>query len=259
MGFHLVDKVYFNVTGTSPTAQAILAYLAHRADDKGVRKCYPSTESIEAATHFKHSSIHNALNELREANLLTWKRGGRLKGEGGRALANEYEFSLPAKPPASSIQQTDNAVSTKRTMHTPPDGQCIIHQMDTITQDHPKSQPSVITVTEAPTDDLKKGFEDVAKNWSVKREQVEPSVKAEHQNRQHYLFEVVREAMRVCRVSDAKNRQIFSSTLCRWPNLDDALQVIWRFESQMNAGEHVKLENPAANLNSILARESSSS
>jgi len=258
MGFHLVDKVYFNVTGTSPTAQAVLAYLAHRSDDNGVRKCYPSTESIEAATHFKHTAIRGALNELRERELLKWKSGGRLKGEGGKALANEYEFNLPSTSAKSISRETANAVAAKRPKHTPPDGLSISRQTATITQDHPKSHPSVITVTEAPTEDLKKEFKEVAKNWSVKREQEEASVKAESQNHQHYLFEVVNEAMRVCRVSDSKNRQIFSSTLCRWTNLEDALQVIRRFESEMNAGEHTNLRNPAAKLNSALTKESSS-
>jgi len=248
MGFHLVDKVYFNVTGTSPTAQAVLAYLAHRADDKGVRKCYPAVESIKAATHFGHTSIHNALNELREANLLTWKSGGRHKGEGGRALANEYELSLPAKPPASIIRQADNAVSAKRTMHTPPGGQCIVRQTDTITQDHPKSQSSVITETEAHTEDLKKGFEDVASAWERTKEAARERLDIKERTHRG----VQEEAMEAAGVSDFENKKIFASTLLR-RDPQQCLEVIWEFASQRRAHEHDHLKNPAAALNSLLA------
>jgi len=253
MGFHLVDAVYFNVVGTSSTAQAVLAYLAHRADDKGARKCYPSVESIEAATHFKHSSIHNALNELRERELLQWKSGGRLKGEGGKALANEYTFHLPSVPAQSIVRQADNAVSAKRIKHTPPDGQCIVRQTGTITQGHPKSHPSVITGPEAATDDIKREYEKVAESWDARKARVEAQAEATREERKHYLYEVVEEAMKACGVDDKENRRIFSSTLCRWNVFDDALEIIWRFGSEMCAHEHVKLRNPAAMLNKLLA------
>jgi len=247
MGFHLVDKVYFNVTGTSPTAQAVLAYLAHRADDKGVRKCYPAIESIEAATHFKHTAIRDALNELRERKLLEWKSGGR--GKGGKPLANEYEFNLPSTPAESSSRETATAVAAKRPEHTPPDGQCSSRQTATINQSHPKSQPSVITETEAPTDDLKKAFENVASAW----ERTKEATRKQREIKEGIHVGVIDEAMKAAGVSDFENKKIFASTLLRRDPMT-CLDVIWEFASQRRAHEHAKLANPAALLNSLLAK-----
>jgi len=255
MGFHLLDRVYRTVRGTSPKAQSVLAYLAHRADDKGERKCYPDTASIEEATHFGHTAVRDALNELREANLLAWKSGGRLKGAGGRALANEYVFNLPVDNPSnvnksspSSSRQTANAVAATRPMHTPPDGQCIHRQAATINHTQKGYHPSVIGETEAESDVSKRKFEELGESW----EQSKKGAKERVALKEKGLNALVEEAMAAAGVSDFENRRIYTSTLMR-RDLDDCLEVIMRFASQCRSGEHKGLSNPAAALNRLLS------
>ena len=55
MGVVYTERVYKEAVGTSPTEQAVLAYLAHRANDKN-GKCFPSVERIMRETHFSRAA-----------------------------------------------------------------------------------------------------------------------------------------------------------------------------------------------------------
>ena len=132
MGFHLTNRVYRYVKGLTSTQQAILAYIAFRADDDTEQTDYHfSIEQMADETCFRKTAISEALKALKIRGLLNWRSGGRLKGGKGRAFANHYVLTLPSDGSRSSIRQTDNAVSAKRTMHSSPDGQCIVRQTDT--------------------------------------------------------------------------------------------------------------------------------
>ena len=61
MGLNNTERVYKKVTNTSPTEQAVLAYLAHRADDSTLQ-CYPSGGRIVSETHFSRAAVMRALD-----------------------------------------------------------------------------------------------------------------------------------------------------------------------------------------------------
>jgi len=250
MGFHLVDRVYKYVRGTSPKAQAVLAYLAHRADDAGARKCFPNTDTIEESTHFGRTAVRDALNELREANLLLWKSGGRHKGTGGRALANEYTFNLPVnKSSKSRGRHTACAGAATRPVQGPPDGLCIGRQTASINQDQKEwYHSSVSGETEAESADSKKEFVELGESWKQRKERAQERIELGKRT----LTALVEEAMKVAGVSDFRNRQIFTSTMLR-RHPDSCLEVILRFQSECRANEGKMLANPAAALNSELS------
>lgn len=237
------------VVGTSPKAQSVLAYLAHKADDRGVRKCYPDTESIASATHFGHTAVRDALNELRAANLLSWKTGGRCKGSRGMSLANEYVFNLPVDKSAPSAgREAAPAGAAGRLLQEPPDGCCGARGAATINPIQPEAHQS-INGPEAVTELQKREFESLAEGWRVSAARANET--ADLQKREHRSL--VDEAMAAAGVSDAENKRIFSSTLLRRdPGM--CLEVIFEFASQRRAHEHDHLANPAACLNRLLAR-----
>lgn len=255
MGFHMVQRVYDDVKGTSGTAQAILAYLAHKADDKGVLECRPTRKTIEAATHFTHDPISKALNDLREAGILDWKSGGRHKGGGGRALANVYYIKLPPKQPKGSDRQKANADAVKQSKLEPPTSQCVDRQEVTIIPSQPLCQPSVNGDTEAETGDLKREFERMAAEWKPNVSTIKRQVDQEHSLREKEKRALVDAALEVCglRRDDNRNRDIFSSTIsCRDPQ--DVRDVLYRVSSEMRQGELKQIESLPKYLNSELAK-----
>ena len=127
MGFKLTSRVYAEITNTTPTEQAILAYLAFRADDE-TGKCFPTRDTIQSATHFGMSGVTNGLNGLREKNILKWNKGGRKSKSGGRALANEYFFNFSKLSTKKSADKESSstichdatyAYATRQPMHMP--------------------------------------------------------------------------------------------------------------------------------------------
>lgn len=256
MGFHLAARVYDFVKGTSPTAQAVLAYLAFRADDKGVAKCYPSLDRIVGETHFGRTAVRNALNELREANLLRWMQGGRLKGRKGHSLANEYELNLPLAPTPTRGREATPAGDARRPLHRPPDGPCRGREVAPIIPVHKENQTAVIPVAAAVDDIIReeerRHYESEAEKWEARRAKIEGETKEKVEEKRRVVVSVVDEAMKAAGVSDPANKRVFSSTILM-RNHDACLEVIWRFASERRAGEYSGLTNPAAMLNRLLS------
>jgi len=258
MGFHLVNRVYADVKGTSPVAQSVLAFLAHKADDKGERKCYPAVETISSCTHFSPSGIRKALNELREADLLRWKSGGRKAG--GIPYANEYTFNLPPDPVSTGKPDVAPAGATSGHLQESRDSACRSHVVAPINPYQSNNRPSVIAApvvetdgisanTEAGSAKLRRMYEEIGRDWELKRGLADEA----RELRRHERISVVAEAMKAAGVKDPANRKIFTSTiLLRDP--DQCLEVIFRFDSERRAGEHRGLRNPAACLNELLSR-----
>jgi len=120
--------------------------------------------------------------------------------------------------------------------------------MDTINQGHPKSHSSVITGSEAATEDLKKEFEKVAESWDVGKAVAQENQRIKRGTQKGVLDE----AMEAAGVSDMDNKKIFASTLLRRCP-EECLDVIWEFKSERDQGEYKGLKKPAAELNKRLA------
>ena len=242
MGFHLTNRVYRYVKGLTSTQQAILAYIAFRANDatEETDVAHFSIEKISEETCFKHASISNALKALKRAGLLHWRSGGRLEGGEGRAVANHYVLTLPKLPtkdqelstkaqnqPEETVYQMDNASSTKQTMHNPLDGQCSVQQVATIIPPHTPSHTVGHTVT-VPTDVLKV----VGENY---REQ-----NTEDRRRSLDESSPISMALDVCGVNDPDNKRVFTSVIMH-KDEDDCRDIIYRFHSELKAHEHCNL------------------
>ena len=70
----------------SPTAKAVLAYLAERANDDG--ECWPSVDLIAAETELGRRTVIRALGTLAESGWLTVTRTGK---------SNLYRLAIGAR------------------------------------------------------------------------------------------------------------------------------------------------------------------
>ena len=255
MGFQYVDRVYKFVRGTSGVEQAVLAYLAFRADDATGGRCHPSDRQISRELHFGPSAIGNARNRLRRIGLISWVKGGRNKGGGGRSLANAYTLHLPvdkvltipsSRPEninaadGSAPRQEWSAYPTWQGLHTPPDGECMPRQEGTIIPYHPDNQSDVVhRGDEVERKRLRTVIENVGRGFRVNLPQKnDPRIRREEPS-------VVGEAMRVCEVCDRENYIYFSKAMIG-KNIEDCREVIYQFESELRQGEHANAVNRAA-------------
>ena len=255
MGFKYTERVYRAVTDTSPTEQAVLAYLAHRADDK-TGKCFPSGERIMSETHFSRAAVMRALDALREKGVLRWVSGGRTKG--GRALSNLYTLNLPplemavdnskkdAHEEKARVSQRDNAVSHRETVQGLTGRQCSVSQGDT--NKH-------ITTIEQPISNITRpeGREKTGPgrfNLGVKRREGAVSFgellgKVETPPPPPRAVSPVQEAMEAAGVTDKDNMRVFSSVMMGRDTMR-CLEEIRRFASERRQGEMANVRNLAA-------------
>ena len=98
MGFKYTDRVYKDVRSTSGTEQAVLALLAHFADDK-TGQCFPAINTLAEQTRLNRATVFRILDSLKEKGLVKWITGGRQKN--GRAVSNLYKIVLPKSTPKS--------------------------------------------------------------------------------------------------------------------------------------------------------------
>ena len=260
MGFRYTERVYRSVAETSPTEQAVMAYLAHRADDKTGR-CYPRIERIAGETHFSRAAVMRALDALREKGLLEWVSGGRAKG--GRALSNLYTLRLPpvdksndkpvdnfgvdAREEASRVSEVDGAGSHSETHQGLRGRPCRVSQVDPNIHIRDMEQP-VINITR-PGGREKTGPERF--DLGVKRREGAVSFKElfggaeEPKPTSPRVISPVREAMAAAGVTDMDNMRVFTSAMI---GLDPmrCLEEIHRFASERRQGEFANVRNLAA-------------
>ena len=260
MGFKYTERVYRDVTDTSPTEQAVLAYLAHRADDKTGR-CYPSGERIASETHFSRAAVMRALDALREKGVLRWVSGGRTKG--GRALSNLYTITLPpvdksvgksvdnfkedAREEEASVSQVDSAVSRRETVQCLTGRQCSVSQRDPnihiIDIDHPViniTRPEGREKTGPGRFDLGVKRREGATSFEELVGKVESSPPPPPR-----AISPVREAMLAAGVRDIDNARVFSSVMAGRDPMR-CLEEIHRFASERRQGEMANVRNLAA-------------
>ena len=98
MGFKYTDRVYKGVRNTKGTEQAVLALLAHFADDK-TGQCFPAINTLATQSRLGRATIFRILDSLKDKGLVKWITGGRQKN--GRAVSNLYKLVLPQPSPKS--------------------------------------------------------------------------------------------------------------------------------------------------------------
>lgn len=245
MGFHLAARVYEEISCTTATEQAILAYLAFRADDRTGR-CFPSRASIAAATHLGHTGVSNGLNGLKKKNILQWLRGGRKAGSRGSALANDYRIAFLEQ---SIARDATTALTSTRLMHWPPRGQCSGRDEATIRMDQKEHHPSVISArrTTDPTEDVDNRAKIEALGRAYQAEHQPPDLKKKEN------ISLAQMAMDVCGVSDWDNSRVFQVVLLH-KDPQSCLDEILTLQSEVRQGEHKKARNLAAILVSRLKR-----
>ncbi len=236
MGFKLAGRVYSEIKNTTPTEQAILAYLAFRADD-ATGRCFPTRDTIHAATHLKPTGISNGLNGLREKNILKWIKGGRAPKSGGKAMANEYLFNFPELSTKLSIKGVNE--------HTTFDTIC--RDAATIIKHHNQHQSSVIKGAQSENDPMKDSFRkmaiEVGRQWLEKR----PAPKTEEPR------SLLEHALDACGLT-INNRDDYWAFCTAMRGKDYGLceDEILAFESEIRQGEHKNARNLAAILMSRL-------
>jgi len=247
MGFKFAERVYAEIQGTSPTAQAVLAYLAHRADDKTGR-CFPKRETIAAATHLKATAISNALVELREKSFLDWVSGGRHKT--GRSLANEYTIIFPHEittaDVSSSSRETASADAATRLVQVPPNGMCSSRHAATIIKtsgnDHKVHHPPVDGDESRQIDECTAiGERMIAK---AKSESVEIA--------RRERLSLLEEACEACGVNDIESKKYLTHAMIG-KSPADCLETIQRFASELRQGEFKGIKSLPRLLTSRLA------
>ena len=245
MGFHLASRVYAEIDCTNVTEQAILAYLAFRADDKTGR-CFPSRASIAAATHLGHTGITNGLNGLKKKNILQWLRGGRKSGSRGVSLANDYRIAFPER---SSGRDAATALTSTRPLHWPPGGHCGSRDAATIRMDHKEHHPSVINArrTAEPTEGVDNREEIEAFGRAFLAEHRPPALKKSEN------ISLTQMAMDVCGVSDWDNSRVLQVIMIH-KDPQSCLDEIMTLQSEVRQGEHKNARNLAAILVSRLKR-----
>lgn len=230
MGFKYLDRVYAEVKGTSPSAQAVLAYLAHRTDDKTGR-CFPKRATISEATHLGLTAISNALTELREKRYLSWIPGGRQKT--GRSLANSYTIVFPREiitGDDSSSRQTVTAGAATRSLQEPPGGHCTSRQAATITHGSKIDQKDYHPPVGG--DDLRQIEEMAALGEEVlsRPETEDESIKRRTEQ------SVLLAAVIACKNDDIETRKILSHAMIG-KDPERCLDTIHQFESELRQGE----------------------
>lgn len=243
MGFHLAARIYEEIDCTNATEQAILAYLAFRADDKTGR-CFPSRAKIAAATHLGHTGVTNGLNGLKKKNILQWLRGGRKAGSRGVAFANDYRIVFPEQ---SIGRDAANALTSTRPMQWPLRGQCNSRDAATIRIDHKEHHPSVINAhrTADPTEDVNRRKEVEVLGRDYQAEHQPPDLKKKEN------ISLAQMAMDVCGVSDWDNSRVFQIVLLH-KDPQSCLDEILALQSEVRQGEHKNARNLAAILVSRL-------
>ena len=254
MGYKFTEKVYSEVKGTTPPQQAVLAYIAHRTiDETGLPAFHFSIDRIAKETHYGTSTINNALSELKKLGLIVWKSGGRQKGNGGKAFTNEYYLHLSTvvnkNPPqdASIVQEVDNAVSTRRIMQYPPDGQCIVQEMDTI---HRYINNNKLVGHKGGTSDGNFKSLDIDNQLPTMLANVgkayRKQLRLERGNEQSCnpldSPSPVARALAICNVNDLDNRRIFNVTMMR-VGMKNSMMVVNQFIDEIKSGQHKTLDS----------------
>ena len=262
MGFKYTARVYADVEDTTALEQSVLALLAHRVDDR-TGTCYPSVARIIAECHLSRSSVLRALSGLKGKGLVEWTSGGKMKG--GAVRANLYVLKLPPPVPETArrrahgrptdtregVQQTPTRVSHRHPQGCPTDTYKGITPTPHHTYGSSSGQPAAsgngrVDVSSSTGGEGMRSFMELFGAEAVAKPR-------EPQRKPSERASVVHEAMRVAGVADEGNLRAFSSRLVG-KSPEKCLEVIWRFESERNAGEWSNLRNPAAALMNLLAQ-----
>lgn len=235
MGFKLLSRVYSEIRNTSPTEQAILAYLAFRASDE-TKRCFPSRNAIEDATHFGQTAINNGLNGLHEKEILQWVRGGRKPKGRGFSLANEYSFNFP---------KLSTELSTKLSTPQALDD-TICREAAPIINNHNKKHPSVIKGAPSGQEPMENVVRqesiEIGRAWSAHTQT--PTVPKRPPS-------LIQRAMEICGVSDRDNYLALVSVMMK-KSRSQCEDEIFAFESELRQGEHKNIRNRTALLMSRL-------
>ena len=259
MGYKNTERVYRGVTDTSPTEQAVLAYIAHRADDE-TGQCHPAGVRIASETHFSRAAVMRALDVLREKGVLRWVSGGRTKG--GRALSNLYTVNLPpldkskgkavdnskedARKEKTRVSQGDPAVSHRETVQCLTERQCSVSQRDTNIHIIDKEQPVSNRTRPEGRGKTGPGRFDLGgkrREEAVSFKELLGDVEAPPPPPR--TLSPVQEAMAAAGVTDKDNARVFSSVMAGRDPLR-CLEEIRRFASERRQGEMANVRNLAA-------------
>lgn len=246
----LVECVYKHVRTTTPTEQAVLAYLAHRMNHKKCGLCCPSVNTIAGDTRFKASTVHVALNGLYAKGLLVKDEGGYGKAHS----TNHYSFHLPVMPDAKEdglmvvpaergmLRQPDPDRSVCRTGGTPSAG--YNHSFTIQNQ-----QPSLIE------GDRKGGCMRMDAE-AVGERLIEQASKSGNSGnmRQLELDCLVDDAMTACGEVSANSRRYFYNTMSK-RDPGACQEVIQQFARERRSGECDMIHSPARFLVSRLKEE----
>ena len=261
MGYDYTERVYKAVTDTSPTEQAVLAYIGHRADD-ATGQCYPRIVLIMAETRLSRAAVMRALDALRGKGVLRWVRGGRT--EGGRSLSNTYTINLPpldkpkgkkskGKPVDKSVDKSvDNFMEDARA------GETRVSQRDLAGSHRETMQGLTGRPSRVSQGDPNIHIINIGKPVPVDRTCREEAVsfeellgKEEKPPPPPRALSPVQEAMAAAGVTDKDNVRVFSSVMMGRDPLR-CLEVIRRFASERRQGEMENVRNLAALLVSRL-------
>ena len=254
MGYHFTEIVYRDVEETTSTQQAVLAYLAHRTrDETGLPSFHFPIERIAKETHFGVTAVKDALKELARNGIVTWKQGGRLKGNGGKAYANEYYLHLEkvinknAVDDESSIgREPANALAGSRPMHSTAAGQCISRQPATIHKRNIKDRNKLVVHKDAPaptTDDNSSGSMNcTAEEFKQIGSLFRVDYREKFENDWLQSPSPVYRAMAICEVNDVDNKRVFSITMMK-VGKDRSMDIVNRFISEIRQGEHKTLDS----------------
>ena len=264
MGYDYTERVYKAVTDTSPTEQAVLAYIGHRADD-ATGQCYPRIVLIMAETRLSRAAVMRALDALRGKGVLRWVRGGRIKG--GKAVSNRYTIALPpvdkpkgkkpkrkavdnfkedAREEETRVSQGDTAGSHRETMQGFTERPCRVSQRDPNIHIIDKEQPvSNITRPEGRVE-TGPGRYDLGgkrREGAVLFKELLGDVEAPPPSPR--ALSPVQEAMAAAGVTDKDNARVFSSVMMGRDPMR-CLEEIHRFASERRQGEMANVRNLAA-------------
>lgn len=268
MGFKYTDRVYKGVRNTKGTEQAVLALLAHFADDK-TGECFPAQETLAERTRFSRATVVRALNALKAKGYLVWITGGRRKN--GRVCSNLYKLVLPKATPkrvdkfeflswndeipgVDRVSQCDTPVSHSDT------SQCLTLIHNPVSQrDTPLSQsetlssigsstPSSISHPSGHNQPPAAGetpgrfelgvarrngtLDDVLKKVNAAGREMK---RAEHQS-------VVDFAMEASCTNAVADKKVFSSVMLR-KHQDDCRELIYQFDAERRADEFKNIRN----------------
>jgi len=271
VSFKRVEAAYAHFMGDSTVDGAMMSSLqalAFVANANDGERCFPSEAYIASLTHDSLSTVKRALGKLKEKGIVDWVQGGNVAG---RNLANTYRFLFPLvgmgsgrtryerlkEPPKVSL--VPEAANIPPVQDEPPVGSfCTPGYV----QDEPPVGSGRTTNKELSGDNNKVSksegtsmpmisIEDFSKDVAARYYAI-PNVPSQPVPRPaspppEGPYSPIREAMRVCGVTDRENAATFTRVMA-WRDIQDCLEVIWRFDSEIRAGEHGKLRNKAAEL-----------